>query len=170
MEKHRLFKLSGSSGVTAGILFLFVGASFILTFFIGEKALVASGFLLVLGTLFELFAILGFFGCQVEVLPRSALTGFILMIAGLMIDLFPPAGRVLFTIGLLLFALANQRTHTLSPGGFWIWLIGSAVVLTSSFIGGHLLLGLGAIINAGALIWLGTALRKQMKQAKNLTA
>ena len=161
MKKGYLLRLSGASAVTAGGFFLLVGISFILTLFIGEKALVASGFLLVLGTLFELFGLIGFFTCQVDSLPRMGLTGFILMVAGIMIDLFPPTGRVLFTIGVLLFALANQKTKILPSWGFWTWLIGSSAVLISAFIGGNLLTGLGALVNAGALIWLGTALRKQ---------
>jgi hypothetical protein len=165
MKKRDLYRLSGAASITAGVLFLLVGISFILTLLIGEKALIASGFLLVFGTLFELFGLIGFFTCQVDSLPRMGLTGFILMVSGIMINLFPPAGRVLFTVGLLLFALANQKTKTLPPWGFWTWLIGSTVVLASAFIGGNPLTGLGALINAGALIWLGTALRKQNQAA-----
>ncbi len=165
MKKQYLLRLSGASAVTAGILFVLVGLSFILTLFIGEKALVASGFLLVFGTLFELLGLIGFFTCQTDILPKMGLIGFVLMVAGIMIDLFPPAGRVLFTVGLLLFALANAKTKALPVWGFWTWLIGSSIVLASAFIVGNLFTGLGALVNACALVWLGTALRKQNSTA-----
>jgi len=71
-------------------------------------------------------ATIGFLGRQPHLVRKLGVAGFVLMIAGITINIFPPSGRILFILGLLIFAIANQPTKALQPWGFWLWLIGAA--------------------------------------------
>jgi hypothetical protein len=85
------------------------------------------------------------------------------MVAGLMVGLFPPTGRVLFTLGLLLFAIAYLRIRAL-PGWILIfWLLSSVLILVSSLLFGTIMLAVGILGSGIALIGVGMLLRKQAK-------
>lgn len=164
MKFKTLIKLSGTSAILAGILLFLLAASFITRNFVGDEAMIASSIFLSLGRVLEVFALMGFFALQYAQSGRLSLVGFILMVTGTMIDLFPPAGRVLFTLGVLFFSIANQKTHVLPIWPFWVWFGSAALILVSTQLPGQLLLSGGLIGSASALFWLGCFLRKHTKK------
>jgi hypothetical protein len=139
---------------------MLLGYSFIVQLFLGDTAMAGSTILLVIGQFFQVLAVFGFFSIQPRPFNKLAVTGFILMIAGLTINLFSPADRVFFLTGLLLFAISVQRNKSLPSWGFWIWLVGSSLALAFSLIGFNLFLGLSILVISAALIGLGMPLRK----------
>ncbi len=170
MPFRSLMRLGGLSAVLSGLLWGALGLSLILQIFIGDVAMTASGMFLAVGRFFELLALVAFFACQYRPLGRGGLAGFALMAAGIVIDLFPPLGPALFWVGLLVFAIANQRVGLLPAWGFWFWLLGASLVLVSAALGGGLILSVGVLLDAAALIWLGTALRQHFSQPEEKPA
>lgn len=154
----------GSQASCAGVCLLLLGVAFILAGFIGEAALAASAIFLTLGKVFELFFLFGIFSTQPQTQDKTYLAAFILSVFGLTVDLFPPLGRVLFMIGLLLFAISTKNKHNLPYWGFWLWLAGALAVLVSSLFGIRLLMGMGAFGIAAALIIMGVAIRRSYRE------
>jgi len=157
---NRLIRLSGTAAITSGITLILLGLSFITQVFIGDVALTASFVLAILSQFFQVLAIFGFFTIQPRPYDKLAVTGFILMIAGITLNIIPLSDRILFLLGLLLFAVANQRAKALPKWGFWIWVIGAALALVFSMIGFNFFFGFSILIISAALIWLGTNIRK----------
>jgi hypothetical protein len=63
-------------------------------------------------------------------------------------------------MGLLLFAIADQRVGLLPSWRILVVVDGGALALVASVLGFELVPGLAAMINAAALIGLGMALRR----------
>lgn len=118
MKYRRIIRLSGLSGIIAGACLLLLGMSFIVSVFVGEVALLTSSIFLTLGKLCELFLLFGIFSVQYPTGEKINLWGLILAVSGLTIDLFPPLGRVLFAIGILLFAISSRRSKHVPSWGF----------------------------------------------------
>lgn len=160
MKTRSLIRMSGLSGILAGVLLVLLGLAFILSVFIGETALAASGIFLTLSKIFETFLLFGIFSTQLAAHAKAAPAALVLSVSGLMVDLFPPFGRVLFILGLFLFALSSRKNKALPSWAFWLWFGGAAVALVSSLLGIRLGMGMGALISAAAVFLLGSALRK----------
>ena len=163
MKSRVHMRLSGLSGILAGVCLL-LGLAFILAVFMGEAALAASAIFLTLGKGFELFFLFGIFCTQPQIQDKTYLAAFILSVFGLTVDLFPPLGRVLFMIGLLLFAVSTNNKKELPYWGFWLWLAGAVAVLVSSIFSIRLLMGIGTLFSAAALIIMGAALRRSYSE------
>ncbi len=160
MPARSLYRLSGFAAILAGALLALMGVAFVLRLFIGDAALVVNSALYAIGSVCKIFAIFGLFACQFRPLGKTGLIGFALLITGNVIQLSPLLGQSLVLIGLLLFGIANHRVGLLPSWGVWLWLGGSALALAASALGLELVLATAAMINAAALIGLGTALRR----------
>ena len=163
MNDPKLIRLTGVSGVIAGVSVLLLGLSFIVSVFVGEVALVASSLFLTTGKVFELFLLFGIFSLLYSDREKISLAALILSVSGLMIDLFPPLGRVFLLIGILLFAIASRRIKTIRGWGLWLWLGGTSLLLAAALIDIKLLIGLGALTSGTAMIILGSSLSRTAK-------
>lgn len=163
MKFKTLLRLSGVAAIISAMLLFLLAISFIAQIFLGDEAMSASSILLSIARIFEVFAILGLYALNYQALGGLGLAGFCLMISGILIDLFPPTGRVLFTLGLLLFTIAYLRTRALPAWILIVWLLSSVLILVSSVLFGTIMLAAGIFGSGIAFFRLGTVLRRQSK-------
>ena len=163
MKEPKLIRLTGVSGIIAGASVLLLGLSFIVSVFVGEVALVASSLFLTTGKVFELFLLFGIFSLLYTDREKISLAALFLSVSGLMIDLFPPLGRILLLTGILLFAISSRRIKTIPGWALWLWLGGTSLLIAAALIDIKLLIGLGALASGTAMIVLGSGLSETAK-------
>ncbi len=109
--------------------------------------------LLTITNLLTIFAIMGVYFIQAEQADTQGLIGFVLAMIGSM--LAAPISWVAYLLGLLLLALTNRKTQTLTSMAIWLWFGGSLLSVIGVLQSANTLLGLGLIASGTGRILAG---------------
>jgi hypothetical protein len=155
---RRMIRFGSLSAVVSGFLLIILTLMLVVDMFLPAIPGVLFTALALSADILLVFALIGLYVGAGEELGKLSSVGFVLMIAGTMIELarfFSPVGNILFLLGLVSFSLAVYRAQKAYRWAFWLWVAGLVVFMVAGVFNLHRILSLGVLLAGVSRIWWG---------------
>lgn len=161
MNFEKLLPFNGWAAIVSGLARLLAAAVIFASILISGIPELVVVSLLLIANIFLVFALMGIYGSQIETMGEYGFLGFVLAEIGILLnlaDFFPPSDDLFFLIGLSILVTKNERSAILPKWGMWLWLAGSAIIVTGAYFGILLVVVLGLLLAGFGLILVGRGL------------